>query len=46
MLVAGLLLAFSGSLIPVANVLAVGVVPATGGSAISADDLGTNNWTS
>jgi hypothetical protein len=42
---AGLLIALSGSLIPMANVLAVDVFPATGGSAISADDAGTDNWT-
>ena len=42
---AGLLLALSGSLVPVATVFAVDVFPATGGSAISADDAGTSNWT-
>jgi hypothetical protein len=40
-----LLVALSGSLIPVANVFALDVIPATGGSAISADDAGTDNWT-
>ena len=42
---AGLLIALSGSLIPVANVLAAAVIPATGGEAISADDFGTSNFT-
>jgi hypothetical protein len=42
---AGLLIALLGSLVPVANVFAVDVFPATGGSAISADDAGTSNWT-
>lgn len=42
---AGLLIALSGSLVPVTNVFAVGVGPATGGSAISADDFGTSNYT-
>lgn len=42
---AGLLLALSGSLVPAANVFALDAFPATGGSMISADDFGTNNWT-
>ena len=42
---AGLLVALSGVMLPVANVFALGVIPAAGGSAISADDFGTNNWT-
>ena len=42
---AGLLIALSGSLVPMANVFAVDVFPATGGSAISADDAGTDHWT-
>jgi hypothetical protein len=45
MAAAGLLIALSGSLIPVTNVVALGVVPATGGGAISSDDFGTSNWT-
>src|SRR5947208_933325 len=44
-LAAGLLVALSGSLVPVANVLAASVLPATGGEAISADDAGTSNFT-
>ncbi len=42
---AGLLIALSASLVPATNVFAVDVFPATGGSAISADDAGTDNWT-
>jgi hypothetical protein len=42
---AAIVLAVSASLLPTASVLAVFLNPATGGSAISADEFGTNNFT-